>query len=257
MNRIDRLRTFYAGFVLAVAVLGGCVCQTVGLAPESATGVALDQEASNLTQSANILPISSNLQPGAYGKVIYERALFQGCEIVDGADFCAFHANGWKYYAYRGGPTADAALDPLESLPINTPVIIAGDAIVFGDITVELALREVTTDPKGDPYADLRASLQGRWQSVDDPLSEIEIMGSEIRDVYNGQFLGLDYLRIVNQCDDAPPNAGPLLLRSTPEDHEATPLCYGISIVDSNTLELVYMGRGNTLSYRRLVFRQP
>lgn len=244
-----------AGFLCASIALGlsACVCQT-RLVAQNQTEATASRAAA---KAASLLPLSSQLEPGTYGEEVYERGLFQGCEIVDGADFCAFHANGWKYYAYRTGPTADSLLDQLESLPIDTPVIIAGDAIVYGDITVELALREVKTDPNGDPFADLRAKLQGRWQSVDDPLSEIEIMGSEMRDVYNGQFLGLDFLRIVDQCDDAPPNAGPLLLRSAPEDRDATPLCYGVSVVDNNMLKLIYMGRGNTLNYRRLVFRQP
>ncbi len=238
---------FRAAFVLACCVaLQACACMGAA-APAPATGSA----------SGSALPLTAPLEPGTYGEAFAERALFQHCEIVDGVDFCAFHANGWKYYAYRGGPTPDALLDALESLPTNTPVVIAGDLILLGDITVEMALRQVSADRQGDPYAPLRAKLQGRWVSLDDPLSEIEVMGSEMRNMYGGRFLGLDFLQIAPRCTEAPPDAGPVLLRVEPEDHSAAPLCYGISFRDDNTLELIYMGRGNMLRYQRLVFPQP
>ncbi len=229
--------------------LSACVWRA-GSEPSSATTQAAAPTAARLPLLLQARP----WKPGTYGEIIRERGLFQGCDIVDGADYCAFHANGWKYYAYRGGPTPGVLLDALDQIPVNTPLIFAGDAISYGDITVEVALGEVKEDPDGDVYADIRARLQGRWQSRDDPLAEIEIMGSEMRDTYNGQFRGLDFLQIGDSCEDAPPDAGPLLLRTTPENRDPPPLCYAIQSVDDQQLQLIYMGRGNTLSYRRLAF---
>ncbi len=256
MNRRFHLSAQIAGFALVLTALYGCACLQ---APTSGKGVNADgasRPAAGEELGYGVFPLTADMKPGTYGEAFDEAALFQGCDIVDGVDYCAFHANGWKYYAYRSGPTPEAILDKLELLPMNTPVIIHGDTIVMGDITMEMALRGVEINHSGDAYAVLRARLQGRWQSLDDPLSEFEIMGSEWRSVYNGQFMGLDFLRIVSQCAEAPPEAGPLLLRTDPEDRDA-PLCYGIQFSGDNTLELVYMGRGNTLSYRRLIFTQP
>lgn len=239
--------------VIRVCVVLACGMALVACAGQRGQTLAPTNESNAPTG----LPLVSTLVPGVHGEVFQTRALFQHCEIVDGVDFCAFHANGWKYYAYRDGPTPEPMLDALEQLPVNSPVLIEGDIIMLGDITVETALRRVSADRTGDPYAALRAQLQGRWVSLDDPLSEIEFMGSEMRNMYGGQFLGLDFLQIAPRCDDAPPEAGPLLIRTDPEDHTASPQCYGISFSDKNTLELVYMGRGNILRYQRLVFSQP
>lgn len=176
--------------------------------------------------------------------------LFQGCDSVDGVEHCAFHVNGWKFYTYQDGPTPSALLDTLYSLPINTPLRLRGSLLEVGDITASLQLSAVELGVFADPQADLRSRLQGRWMSMDDPLSEIEIMGSEIRNMYNGSFLDLEFLQLADQCPDAPPGAGPLLIITTPEDHQS-PRCFGLNTVSETRLELSYMGRGNTLRYRR------
>ncbi len=200
---------------------------------------------------SNVLPLKSEFTPGEYGEPFEERGLFQGCDVVDGVEYCAFHLLGWKFYAYHGGPTGAVIMEGLEQVPVNTPVILRGDQISMGDLTVEIALREVERDPAGDQYVTVRNNMQGRWISLDDPKSEIEFMGSEKRNIYDGNFQGLDFLQIADSCGEFPEEAGPFLSSIDPSDREDGPQCFSILKADNKTLELGYMGRGNTLRYRR------
>lgn len=208
----------------------------------------VSQEPASPTAS---LPLSAGIPPGQHGDPFEDRALFQGCDIVDGVDHCAFHVNGWKYYAYREGPTPAELLDRLEAVASNAPVIIRGDLVNIYDRTAEIALREVAADPQGDPYAGIRGHIQGRWVSLDDPESEIEIFGSEIREMVSGEFVGHGFLQIAETCEGAPPDAGPVLLQTDPSDQASPPLCYALLRADGQALELAYIGRGNLLRYAR------
>lgn len=191
----------------------------------------------------------SGLIQGQAGEPFTETARFQGCGVIDGAEYCAFHASGWKWFAWYGGPTSDVFLDRLQALTVGRHVRIVGDIVSYGDISVEIALSRVEL-PGGDgPQEGWFQALQGAWVSVDDPAWRIEVAGSEMYDSYGGTDRGVHYWRFAEGCDDAPPEAGPALLRTVPETQET--LCYLPDRIDACRWEMFYAGRGNLLRFRR------
>lgn len=192
--------------------------------------------------------LSTGLQSGANGEPFRENGLFQGCGSSDGQRFCAFHVNGWKYFAYVDDPTPAAALEPVRELAVNTPVEIEGDLRFYGDITAEIAIRTLRLRPGGDGFADLRADIQGAWVSLDDRQAKMSIEGSESTAFYGEDVVGERYLQIADSCEMSH-GAGPVLIETDPA--ERTPQCYLIARADGDSLDLIYMARGNTLRYAR------
>lgn len=191
----------------------------------------------------------SGLKQGANGEPFADLFVFQGCEIEDGSEYCAFHANGWKYYAYYGGATPDTFLESLYDMPQGAPVYVIGDILSYGDITTEVTLSSVEYAPNADPHRALRDQLQGPWVSMDDPAYQTEVFGAESWEFHNGEFSGHMFLRLADSCDGAPQGAGPVLIQTEPETQES--YCYGVQSISANRLDLAYFGSGSLLRFRR------
>ncbi|MCR8725823.1 DUF1036 domain-containing protein [Frigidibacter sp. ROC022] len=189
----------------------------------------------------------SGLAEGANGPVFQLDGVFQGCETADGRAYCAFHAEGWKFFAYQGGPTPDAFLVQIENIPMGTPVTVAGDVVSEGDIFAEVALREVVAHAE-DPFGDLRAAIQGDWMSSDDPLYRMTVYGSEAFEFYDGEQIGVRFLRIEAECDGSA-GAGPVLLTTELEQFETQCFLFQDGLPDRMILALA--GQGGFVSFER------
>lgn len=104
--------------------------------------------------------------------------------------------------------------------------------------------------PASEPAAALRA-LVGRWRSEDDPLAEVEVAragdGFVWVDRYDGEVVGGEPVALVRTCDGLAATGLTGFLRVGAAD----PLCYDILASTPTRLELIYLGRGNVLRYRR------
>ncbi|MEP2530905.1 DUF1036 domain-containing protein [Shimia sp.] len=196
----------------------------------------------------DMLPLRVAAEPGYYGEPYSQNGIFQGCKSGDSGAWCAFHAEGWKFYAYYGAGTPISLLDKLEFLPVGTPVSFAGDMMSYGDISAEVTLREVAYFPGYDRHQAKRIAMQGMWRNVDDPDSELYIEGSELLDIYGGERMGWLYLQIRERCDNGP-DIGPVLIQTEPENGES--YCYVIEDASDDRLELLYLGDPTPLVYRR------
>lgn len=176
--------------------------------------------------------------------------LNQGCDVIDGVDLCAFHGQGWKFYAYRADQADSRLLDLVDELPMNAPLRISGELIDVGDITASMLLDQVEPNPQGDPHAELRAQLQGEWLSLDDPDYVMEVLGSEVRQIYGGRFTGLEFLQLVPACQGEPGDQGPQLVLTDPEVRDGG-RCFGILRATPEALELIHLARGNLLRFGR------
>lgn len=177
------------------------------------------------------------------------QALFQGCDLVDGQAYCAFHVDGWKFFAYADGGSPTTLLEVLEQTPRNLPLVLHGRLRGHGDITADIVLSRVELDPEGDEFAQLRARLQGVWHSSQDPLTSLEILGSEWLGLYAGKLVDYAYLQIARACESAP--EGALYLRLVEPEARESVRCLAILNAPDDQLRLSYVGRGNTLVYRR------
>ncbi len=97
------------------------------------------------------------------------------------------------------------------------------------------------------------ALLQGKWQSTDDETNFVEFTGTLRREISEGMtdWDEEEYV-LSGKCE----NASDKESAQEPEQDKyiscaKSDMCWYIDFVDENTLNLVYMARGNTLSYTR------
>lgn len=186
---------------------------------------------------------------GSLGEPFTQSGIFTGCELIDGLDYCSFEVEGWRYHAYYGAGTADSILDNLQNWPMPLAVEIEGDMVVYGDITVEVALARVTEVFDGDFFAEERRMMQGSWQSLDDPAARFTITGANVYDYYDGDFTGHQWMTLGETCPDAP-FEGIGFTRTELETQDGW--CVHLGEVTADRLELINPGRGNILTYRRI-----
>ena len=194
-----------------------------------------DEEQAPLAPTEETLPF----ERGSLGEPYTVTGILQGCSEGDSGSYCAYHADGWKHFAYVGGGTPQSILDDLQRIGPGTAITFVGDMITFGDITAEVAIAKYEFAEK-DKFADLREKMQGHWYSLDDDSAYLIIEGAEQKDIYDANLAGQYYLRWLDECDGSR-GLGPVLLAIDPEDRE-NPICHFIVSVDSEKLVLSYVG---------------
>jgi uncharacterized membrane protein len=193
--------------------------------------------------------ISYPFERGSLGEPFTQYGIFYGCEIIDGAEYCSFEVEGWRYFAFYGSGADDSLLEELQSWPMPMAVEIEGDMINYGDITVEVALARVTELIDGDFWAGERQALQGTWQSVDDPRSSFSVVGGSVYDYYDGAFVGEQWMTIGETCLDSPME-GIGFTRLELETQDSW--CVLLGDMGTDFIEFINPGRGNLLTYRRV-----
>ena len=192
---------------------------------------------------------AASFAPGTYGEPFTVQALVQGCEASEEGDFCFFYAEGARWLAARGQNSNPAALDLLSGMAVNTPVIVTGDMISFGDITAESAVSKIEPG-QPDQYAGVRDAMQGKWIDTTDPRQVLTVTGSEEITEYDGEYLGTAVLTFADACPDGA-SIGPVVVKQMMGGDPADLPCFAIIEVAPDRMELSYVGRGNTLVFGR------
>lgn len=192
--------------------------------------------------------------PGTYGEPFTVAALVDGCSAEgegaggEGAG-CTLIAEGVRWMAWADGPTPPELLAQLAALPVNSPVIVTGDMISMGDITVEAALAGIA--PGSDPYATERAAMQGLWQG-DDPGFAVTVRGSTWSEAYVGDVLG-DYLLTLGEgcgLEGVEPEGLAIslqLLGGDPSEQTS----FAVTSITAERMELLHLPRGNPVVFLR------
>jgi len=191
--------------------------------------------------------LASGLAEGANGQPFTLDGVFQGCDVAEGTAYCAFHAEGWKFFAWDGGPTPTAFLMQLAEIPMTTLITVSGDVISEGDISAEVAIREVRIHAD-DPLAGYRAAIQGDWVSEDDPLYHMTVFGMEGFESYDGEETGTRFLRVEAECPESA-GTGPVLITTTVPGFETQCFLFQDGLPDR--LVLAMAGQGGFVSFRR------
>jgi len=95
------------------------------------------------------------------------------------------------------------------------------------------------------------SALEGNWVSIDDPKSELQVKGNEWIEIYKGEKPETTKFATGDSClanDKARTN--PKGKYITVFDKDESRCFYIVSVTDSK-LELSYVGRGNTLTYKK------
>lgn len=187
-------------------------------------------------------------EAGSYGEPYSGDAVFQECLEEGDAEWCAFHADGTKFFVYEDGRSDANSMNLLRKMLPGDPIHVEGDLVEIFDATAEFVLREAS-GRRGDANDVTLSKMQGYWYAVDDPNARFNILGAERINDYDGQQMGTEYLSVSDQCDDFT-GGGPYLFARDPEGGDS--LCYEIVSVGELDMVLMYLGRGNFLEYRKL-----
>ena len=186
---------------------------------------------------------------GALGEPFTVQALMQGCGPTESGDSCTFYAEGVRWIVTRGGQNNAAALDAMAAMPVNAPLIVVGDVMSMGDITVEAAVSHIEPGAP-DAYADIRAAMQGDWVSQEDTQARLRVVGSEQTDLYGSEEMAVSVVTFADACPGGEP-IGPVLFTQQMGGDPADLPCYAVVQITPDRMELSYVGRGNTLVYLR------
>lgn len=198
---------------------------------------------------ADLGAATASFAPGSHGEPFTVNALMQGCGASEELDGCTFYAEGVRWVVSRGAGSNEAALDAMAALPVNAPVLVTGDSLNFGDITVEAMVSKVEPD-QPDPYATLRDAMQGKWVSTEDASSTLIVTGSEQQEIYAGEVTAVSVVTFADACPGGEKIGAVFFTQQMGGDPEDLP-CYAVVDLTPDRMELSYVGRGNTLSYVR------
>ncbi|WP_413206863.1 hypothetical protein [Rhodospirillum sp. A1_3_36] len=177
----------------------------------------------------------------------------QGCGRSDGGALaCDVTSEGWTYHAWEDKPQSRVTLAVIDALPAGQTVELTGRVVSEGDISRDMVLESVKVFEGEGLQERLANLLVGAWRSRDDDQSvrRFESDG-RVFDYYAGdQVAGGGFFEIADACPSGgPEGAGPILV--VQEFGETDPFCYAILGLDRTSLDLSYLGRGNTLRYER------
>jgi len=187
-------------------------------------------------------------EAGSYGDPYANDAIFQECLEEGDAEWCAFHADGTKFYVYQDGRTPDDIFDFMRKLLPGDPIAVEGDLVEVFDSTAEVVLR-VAAGRRGDARDVMIGKMQGYWYATDDPNARFNILGAERINDYDGEMMGTEFISLRDNCDDFS-GGGPYLYARDPEGGDS--LCYEVVSVSDLEMVLMYLPRGNFLEYRKL-----
>lgn len=202
------------------------------------------------SQSTLAAAAQASFAAGTHGEPYTVQALLQGCGATEMGQACTFYAEGARWIATVDGPSNPAALTLMAALPVNAALLISGDMISFGDITVDAAVSTAAPD-QPDAYAKLRALSQGDWVDSSDPKSALTILGSEETASYAGEYLGTSVVTYSDSCPGTATGDGPVVIKQMMGADPMDLPCYAILEITPDRMELSYIGRGNTLTYIR------
>lgn len=100
--------------------------------------------------------------------------------------------------------------------------------------------------------------LQGKWQSIDDSKSFVVFENNLRKDIYDGEKSIEDEVFVLSDECQNPLDKEANKERNPPKEKDKyiscvkTDMCWYILELDDKTLSLSYMGRGNTLTYKKV-----
>ena len=122
---------------------------------------------------------------GSQGEPYTVSGLLSHCDYTDTGVQCELHAPPWIYRAYAPDSPNMSLVEDLEEMPVNTPMTWSGELMFHSSPFAEVTIHSVRFEGT-DPYASLRAGLQGLWTSRTDGEYTLLIHGGLLEEWYGG-----------------------------------------------------------------------
>ncbi len=119
------------------------------------------------------------------------------------------------------------------------------------DTTSQKELPKETVKESNKEPDSKTSALEGNWISTDDPKSELQVKGNEWIETYKGEKPDVTKFATGDSClanDKAKTNPKGKYITVFDKDDSR---CFYIVNVSDSKLELSYVGRGNTLTYKK------
>ncbi|MBN2761255.1 MAG: hypothetical protein JXQ79_12205, partial [Rhodobacteraceae bacterium] len=170
------------------------------------------------------------------------------CEVTDASVQCELHYDGWRYVASSAFHTDQGMLEGLMDLPPNTPMTWTGDLAGYGGANVDVTIREARVEGV-DPYAQVRADLQGFWTSTSDPNYQLLISGGVFEEFYQNIPSDTRLMDLANSCEGARGDGPYLLAQSYARDGDIR--CFEVFELSQGSLSLFPLGVMQPLDFYR------
>ncbi len=206
---------------MAAAILGGCL---------ALAGAAQAQ-----------MSVETGIASGTYGEGFEDWALVQECIFEDEEPYCVLASRGFTYWLSMENPTPVYVMEAIGSLNVNDSIWIRADIVSMGDMSAEIGVLSVRHDPALDPYADIRAHLQGDWVYAADPTYQSYVSGVHVTEFVNGEFSSEYTMQLSDQCDTSA-GQGPVLIAHVDPWNE--PPCMILESVSADKM-IVQMAGGD------------
>ncbi|MFZ4590613.1 MAG: hypothetical protein ACOYN6_06420 [Ignavibacteria bacterium] len=119
------------------------------------------------------------------------------------------------------------------------------------DTVSQKELPKETVKETGKEPDSKTSALEGNWVSTDDPKSELQVKGNEWIEIYKGEKPETTKFATGDSClanDKAKTNPKGKYITVFDKDDSR---CFYVVNVNDSKLELSYVGRGNTLTYKK------
>ncbi len=184
------------------------------------------------------------------GQPVSVRGFLKGCHADSGMDICDVAGDdGYLYSLILDDRTPPDARDMLLSTDANSKVAVDGTMIAHGDVSLNISVSHVQLimlDPASAEFQQSR--LSGLWKSTEDDQSTMRFSGAAYFDYYSGDAVDQGQVSFPQSCaDSAPGGEGPFLVKTS---KDGTEYCYTIDSLTADTLTLMYLPRGNILTYK-------
>jgi uncharacterized membrane protein len=229
-------------------------CAERGFDREAFTEIALGDRTTRFTMTLTsgatptAPPTPKTPPPGTHGEPYSISGLLSHCEVTDASVQCELHKDGWRYVASSAFHTDQGLLEDLMDLPPNTPMSWRGDLAFYEGANVEVTLREARAEGD-DPFAALRARLQGFWTSASDPNYQLLIAGGVFEESYEHIPTDTRLMDLATTCDGARGDGPYLLAQSYARDGDIR--CFEVFELSRNSLSLFPLGVMRPLDFVR------
>lgn len=186
--------------------------------------------------------------PGTHGEPYSISGLLSHCEVTDASVQCELHNDGWRYVASSAFHTDSALLERLLDLPQNTPMAWTGDLAFYEGANVEVTIREARVEGS-DPFAALRARLQGFWTSASDPNYQLLIAGGVFEEFYENIPTDTRLMELATTCEGSRGGGPYVLAHSYGRDGDIR--CFEVWDASATTLSLFPLGVMRPLDFVR------
>ncbi|WP_283427631.1 hypothetical protein [Shimia sagamensis] len=188
--------------------------------------------------------IDSGVESGTRGEPIEDVAMLHSCIFETEVPSCQLTSNGFTYYVSWNEPTPSYIVEAMGTLHVNAPLWLRADIVEMGDMSAELAVHAFRHDPSLDPYAEIRANLQGQWVFAADPAYTSTVWGDQVTEEINGDYSSEYTLQLADACEKSN-GQGPVMIAYI--DPWSEPPCMIIEAVTADKMIMQLAGGDGTL----------